>query len=109
MLRRVEGVGGEDEVVGCVWGWGFFFAGFKLVVVVVAMLMEGPIERAGRDGAVGGGEGCVLRDVVLEVWDDGGEVGEVGGGCEEGGCGEADEAGAGAEFEDAGTCGGRGW
>ena len=91
MLRRVEGVGGEDEVVECVWGWGFFSGVFRFVVVVVAMLMmmlvEGPIERAGRDGAVGGGEGCVLRDVVLEVRDDGGEVGEVGGGCEEGGCG----------------------
>lgn len=46
----------------------------------------GPVERGGRDGA-GGSEGCVLRDVVLEVWEDGGEVGEEGCCCEEGGGG----------------------
>lgn len=73
------------------------------------MMMKRPIEQTGRDGAVGDCEGCVLRDVVLEVWEDGGEVGEVGGGCEEGGGGQADETGSGAEFEDVGTWGGVGW
>lgn len=45
-----------------------------------------PIEHAGCDGA-GGRKGCVLMDVVLEVWEDGGEVCEVGVGGEEGGGG----------------------
>lgn len=98
VLGCVEGVGGEDEVE------------FALLVVVVVMIGKGigsrirPVERGGRDGA-GRGEGCVYGDVVVEVWEDGREVGEVGCGREEGRSGDANEAGAGTEFEDAGTCG----
>lgn len=100
VLGCVEGVGGEDDVE------------FALLVVVVVVVVIGkgigcrirPVERSGRDGA-GGGEGCVYGDVVVEVWEDGREVGEVGCGREEGRSGDADEAGAGTEFEDAGTCG----
>ena len=101
VLRCVEGVGGEDEVE------------FLRVCVVVIIKGIGtrirPVERGGRDGAARG-EGCVFADVVVEVWEDGREVREVGCSREEGGGCDADEAGAGAEFEDAGTCGcGCGW
>ena len=73
MLGRVERVGREYEIV------------------VERAAEDGrvavrPIEGAGRDGA-GGREGGVFRDVGLEVWEDGGEVGEVGVGGEEGGGG----------------------
>lgn len=50
---------------------------------------------------------CVVSDIVGEVWEDVRQVCEVGCGLEEGGSGDADETRAGAEFEDAGTCGGR--
>ena len=104
----VEGVGGEDEVE-------FLFPFLVLVVFIVStiitvVIIEGigikirPVERSGCDGA-GRGEVCVCTDVVGEVWKDGGEICEVGCGLEEGGSGNADEAGAGAEFEDMGTCG----
>lgn len=73
MFRRVERVGREDEIV--------------LGVVAGGIGVEiRPVEGAGRDGA-GGGEGCVERDVVLEVWEDGREVREVGVRGEEGGGG----------------------
>lgn len=64
MLGRIERVGREYEVV------------FWLIAGDIGVAVR-PIERAGRDGA-GGCEGCVCRDVVLEVWEDRGEVREVG-------------------------------
>ena len=102
MVGGVEGVGGEDDVVGvCVGGAGW---------------ERGPVEGAGGDGGARGCEGPVCGDVGEEVWEDGGEVCEVGCCAEEGCGGEAGEAGAGAEFDDVGRwvggviggCG-RGW
>ena len=79
MVGRVDGVGCEDEVeVGTTTMMG--------VVCGEVGFRVRPIEGGGRDGAAGC-EGRVLAHVVLQVREDGGEVGEVGVGCEEGGGG----------------------
>lgn len=72
MLGRVERVGREYEIVERAAEDG--------------RVAVRPIEGAGRDGA-GSREGGVFRDVGSEVGEDGGEVGEVGAGGEEGGGG----------------------
>lgn len=117
MVGRVEGVGCEDEVKGLRRvGFGSGIISVTVVtvtvidVIVILVSKEGtgieirPIERGGRDGAARG-QVCVIGDIAGQVWEDVGEVCEVGCGLEEGGSGDADEARAGAEFEDAGTCG----
>ena len=135
-MRGVEDVGGEDEVgfgtfiVIVIVNIVVVFVGTIVMVIigvsggVAAVHIIGvrirPIERGGCDAAVAaavatgsrseGKEGGVLRNVVLEIGDDGWEVGEGGvcgclgviyvRGVEEGRGSYANQAGAGAKLED---------
>ena len=81
MQGRVEGVGCEDEVE-LNWGRRRRIV-IIMIITIIAMAGKGvirvrkggPIEWGGGDGAGGSKEGGVLRDVVFEVWEDGGEGG----------------------------------
>ncbi|KAH0542355.1 hypothetical protein FGG08_003200, partial [Glutinoglossum americanum] len=98
MLRRIQRIREDDEGVP------------RGRVRRRARSDGGPVQHPARGGPAARRQGRgVGGGVAAEVGQDGGQVGEVDGGGEEGGGGEAQEAGAGAELEDAeGARAGRG-
>ena len=114
--RGVEGVGREDDAVATrpALLWRVAVAGGVLSGLSLEFWVDSvfgsiprrrnvtPVERLNFDVALGAENVGVEVDVVEQVWDDGGQVGQ--GECygvEQGGEGETGETGAGAYFENA--------